>query len=139
MVLIAVYGTLRKDHYNYHRFALDLQYVAKHLGTTTITGYKLYEIAGLPYAVSTYDDNDKITVDVFDIKYTRTYWQIQLMETVAGYFTDIERIRIGKEEYDAIIWTISENELTKEAKEIITGDWNDKETKEEENANTKEK
>lgn len=142
MVLIAVYGTLRKGHYNYHNFALDLRYVAKHLGTTTIKGYKLCEYGTLPYAVSTYDDNDEITVDVFDIQYTRTFWQINLMEQTAGYFTDIERIKLDKEEHDTIIWTITETQLPKTAKHIKSGDWNDNErtiTEEEQNATTTKK
>jgi len=105
MVIIAVYGTLRKGGINNERFNLNLNYIAEYLGKTKITGFKLWDIQGLPYAEETLDDNDEIIVELYKINHTKTFWEINLMELTAGYFQDLTTIKIGKKEHDCLIYT----------------------------------
>lgn len=76
-MLVAVYGTLRKDESNYRYYMDGLQ----PLSTEQLSGYDLYSLGSYPYATR---GNGEITVEVYDVP-LRVAYNMGGMEVRAGY------------------------------------------------------
>lgn len=86
--LYAFYGSLRAGMYNNNRFSASGM---QQLGSTIISGFRLYSLGSYPCVVRTGDDADKVTVDLFSVT-GETESRIHHMEIGAGY--EYEEIRI---------------------------------------------
>jgi gamma-glutamylcyclotransferase (GGCT)/AIG2-like uncharacterized protein YtfP len=112
-VLIAVYGSLRKGHYNYERFGGSHSFAYK--GTFQINGYKLYNLGSYPGIIEA-EKGDFITVDLFECP-DDVAKQIDWMETGSGY--SAETIQVDGQKAIIYIYdrSISRFEL------VGSGDW----------------
>ena len=79
--LIAVYGSLRKGHYNYERFGGKKSFAFR--GTFQINGYKLYNLGSYPGIIEA-EKGDLVTVDLLECP-DNIALQIDWMETGSGY------------------------------------------------------
>lgn len=79
---IAVYGTLRKGHYNHDRFPMQFQTGIKN--PVQIEGYKLYDLGPYPCVVYTGNPEDVTTFEIYQVT-QRTKDIIDAMEFGAGY------------------------------------------------------
>lgn len=82
MKKILVYGSLRKGEYNYKRFLKYYPDGLNYLATTTITGYKLYDLGSYPGIRP--QDGTELVVDVMEVS-DEAYDSITGMERGAGY------------------------------------------------------
>jgi gamma-glutamylcyclotransferase (GGCT)/AIG2-like uncharacterized protein YtfP len=119
---IAVYGSLRLGEYNHRHFASGL----KHLGTTTINGFKLYSLGSYP-GINPGDKEDELVVDVFEAD-EPTFNGIHRMELGAGYHAEEKEFNIGDSSVNAIIY-VYDTDLSGERNEYFNtplvkhGDW----------------
>lgn len=123
-VRLAVYGSLRQGMGN-HPMLAD----AKYLGTTTLTGYKLYSIdksGSYPYVVS---DKSKspLVVEVYEVS-AEVFGHIYEMEVNAGY--RLQEIATNFDEavifvYDTVYENIYNEEtgIREAPGPIASGDW----------------
>lgn len=58
---IAVYGSLRKGFYNHN------SYTMKYISTKTITWWILFDLGHYPWAVYTWNEEDKIVVEIMEV------------------------------------------------------------------------
>lgn len=111
----AFYGSLRAGMYNYERTKTGLN----HLGTKVVSGYKLYSLGPYPCAIFTGDDDDKLTVDIFDVSQEQQY-RIHQMELGAGY--DYEEVSIDGTMYGIYLYPKEAAERLKD-RNVPSGDW----------------
>lgn len=85
-IAIASYGSLRLDEYNYNRFKQlfgdDFNYVK----TTSISGYKLFDLGSYPGLKVSDSEADVVIVDVLEVS-DKCFDYIEGMEHGAGYST----------------------------------------------------
>lgn len=81
-ILVATYGTLRKNQGNY-RHILKPSPTAKYLGTTkTEPKYRMYSLGGFPGVLEGGDQS--ITVDVFSVEDEETKARLDMLEGYNG-------------------------------------------------------
>lgn len=115
---VAVYGSLRVGEGNYNHFFTE----EEHLGTGKINGFKLYSLGCYPGIRPSGNSEDKVVVDLFDIKNEDTLQSVHRMEQGAGY--TIERVPVkmdSGEEIDAIVY-VYDSDLP-EDRLVENGDW----------------
>ena len=95
-MLIAVYGSLRKDNYNHRYFDMG-ELKCRHY----VSG-RLYSLGAYP-ALSPDEDGDPVEVEVYDVS-PETFYAINGMELGAGYYSSI----LPTPEGDATIWYMDE-------------------------------
>lgn len=75
-MLMAVYGSLRKDMHNSHKLS-----TAQFLGVETIWGYDMYSLGSYPYIIK---GEGKVTFEIYEVP-EREAKAIARMELGAGY------------------------------------------------------
>jgi len=112
---IAVYGSLRKDAYNYERFKFFFGDDYEYERTATIRGYKLYDLGiGYPCAVVDNEHNSELTVDIVKVS-EKCLSTVTSMEISAGYKPSI--IDVDGEQVIIYLFKSPEGTLVK------SGDW----------------
>lgn len=112
---IAVYGTLRKGHYNHDRFPMQWQSGIKN--PVRIQGYKLYDLGPYPCVVYTGNPKDETTFEIYHVT-QQTKNVIDAMEFGAGYDEKKQPIT---NEVMASIYVFDQAPLR--ATEIVSGDY----------------
>lgn len=115
MKKILVYGSLRKGEYNYKRFKGYFGEGLNYLATTTITGYKLYDLGSYPGIRP--EAGKELVVDVMEVS-DEAYDAITGMERGAGYSVAKETVEDhGECTIYVYNYPVSENHL------VESGDW----------------
>jgi len=92
MVLIAVYGTLRKGWTNHYNYGVS---ESEYIGMATSNKLSLY-VYGLPYAIK---EEGELVVELYNIDSIK-YGEIAMMELGAGYYpSDEEYIGLDGKTY----------------------------------------
>lgn len=111
-MLVAVYGTLRKDQGN-HR----LLETAKYLGTDkTEPKFSMYSLGYFPYIVEQGDT--AVTVEVYDVD-DHTFDRLDALEGYPGFYN---RKQIDTTSYKDV-WVYLFDEATSDDYQIDSGDW----------------
>ena len=114
--IIWVYGSLREGEYNNR--LLDR---GKRLGRGVVRGFKMYSFGLYPFAVRTWDKNDKIIVEGYEVDW-ETARLIQEMEVKAGYFmvnVEVEVLKGGVTDGNIYIM----DKVYRNLGEVEGGDW----------------
>lgn len=80
----AFYGSLRRGMENFEQFRHGLRFRFQ----TVIAGYRLHAMSHYPYAVYTGREEDKMTVEIFEITNAGVEKEIHALETRVGYILD---------------------------------------------------
>ena len=115
-ILIATYGSLRKGQYNYDRFKNHFGSEFNYLKTSTISGYKLYDLGSYPGLKVSDNEEDVVVIDVLEVS-QECFDYIEVMEHGAGYITVKVTDDQSKEKYAAYIYENPCDNL------VESGDW----------------
>jgi len=116
-VLVAVYGTLRKNHYNNYLLR-NQAYVGLH---RTTPEYTMYSLGGFP-AVTLNGENE-IVLEIFQVNDNET---LKNLDSLEGYPTFYNRKEIDTEYGKAWMYYMENDarDFSRLAK-IASGDWNE--------------
>lgn len=112
---IGVYGSLRKDCYNYTVMEDDN---VKYLGDDIIKGFALYSLGSYPAIIP--DDSTSVVVEVYDVP-EDTYSIITSMELGAGY--EIQKVETKYGIVDVYVFKNEYGYINESRPKIKHGDW----------------
>lgn len=81
---IAVYGSLRKDEYNYNRFMNYFKDGLEYVKTSVVDSWDLYDLGSYPGIKEATKPNNGLVIDVMECS-ERCFDAIEGMELGAGY------------------------------------------------------
>lgn len=110
---LLVYGSLRKDEYNYNYFKSGLEFIR----TLELPGYLLYSLGAYPGIKKTEDNLKTLEVDLFKVTNPSVGQSIKRMELSANYSIEEVNIEEGKATLYLYNGKISEENL------VESGNW----------------
>lgn len=114
-ILIASYGSLRLNQYNFERFKRLFNDGFNYVKTTSISGYKLFDLGSYPGLKVSSNEDDIVVVDVLEVS-EDCFSYIEGMEHGAGYSTIKVTDKEG-DKYFAYLYEYPCNNL------VESGDW----------------
>ena len=116
--LIASYGSLRQNHYNYDRFKQAFGDGFNYVKTSSILGYNLFDLGSYPGLKVAEDKDTRVIIDVLEVS-EECFNRIEMMEHGAGYSTiTVEDAETG-DKYLAYLYEYPCTKLVK------SGDWSE--------------
>ena len=112
----AFYGTLRQGQGN-HRWSVAKDVGANFDGEHVIRGYKMYSLGGYPFVTPTYNEDDSIVVELYELTDPGIINSIHGMETGAGY--RVEEITVDDKTYNMYVQPARSGYYA----EVPNGDW----------------
>lgn len=110
---ILVYGSLRFKEYNYNAFKRRNPDGINYLKTTTINGFKLYDLGSYP-GIKISSNNEPLVVDVMEVD-RQSYESIYRMEIGANYTA--ETVTLDGEPHTIYVYQGNPSKL------VESGDW----------------
>lgn len=112
---VLVYGSLRKDEYNYNRFLQYYPDEINYIKTLTIEGFDLYSLGPYPAIVK---GEGSLVVDLLDVS-PEVKESFDGMELGAGY--EIQQVEVDNELVDIYVY-VNPQRLNNNRK-VQSGDW----------------